>query len=330
MNRRQFITSGVMASATFFGGFSAIAQGTLGDWNLKNTHAGRIPRGTGRPPAIIRKAISLGMIQDGTSVLDKYLIAKDCGIQGLELNAPVSDDTLKEYIQARNKAEIPTAGIMFAGNWSQNLGDPDPEKRNIAIESVTKALQQAKEVGAPHVLVVPGVVNANVDYESVWKYSLESLFRLLPAVEETRVKIGIENVWNNFLLSPIEMAQYVDQVNNPRVGCLFDIGNILRYGWPEHWIRTLNHRIVNLHIKGFNTSLADSKGKWAGFGVEMQDEGDFSWEPIAKALVDISFRGYLIAEVGGGKKERIQDISNRLQKMVDLVQKTTDEKNNQV
>ncbi|MPN50725.1 hypothetical protein SDC9_198358 [bioreactor metagenome] len=80
---------------------------------------------------------------------------------------------------------------------------------------------------------------------------------------------------------------------------------------------------MNLHIKGFDRKLADSKGKWAGFGVKMQDEGDFDWKPIAKALVEINYRGWLIAEVGGGDKAVVQDVSDRLGKMVELVRAET-------
>ncbi len=182
---------------------------------------------------------------------------------------------------------------------------------------------KANELGAPHVLVVPGVVNAEMDYEDAWKNSIEELVKLAPVAKKNRVKIGIENVWNSFLLSPVEMAYYLDQVNSPWVGCLFDIGNIVNSGWPEHWIRTLNRRIVNLHIKGFDLKLANTKGKWAGFGVKMQDEGDFDWKPVAKALVDVNYRGWMIAEVGGGDKAVIQDISDRLGKMVDLVREAS-------
>ena len=321
MNRREFIAGSAIAAAGVVSGVSALAQGTLsmrGAPTGARGQTGRAPGGAGRFSPI-RKAVSLGMISGGGSILDKFNVAKECGIDGLEVNCPTSDENLKELIEARNETRLQIAGIMFAGNWSQNLTDHDPAKRKAAAEAITKALEQANELCAPHVLVVPGVVNAQMSYEDAWKNSLEELVKLAPVAERNRVKIGIENVWNSFLLSPVEMAYYLDQVNSPWVGCLFDIGNIVNTGWPEHWIRTLNRRIVNLHIKGFDRKLADSKGKWAGFGVKMQDEGDFDWAPVAKALVDVNYRGWLIAEVGGGDKAVIQDVSNRLDKMVELV-----------
>ena len=321
MNRREFIAGSAIAAAGVVSGVSALAQGTLsmrGAPTGARGQTGRAPGGAGRFSPI-RKAVSLGMISEGSSILDKFNVAKECGIDGLEVNCPTSDENLKELIEARNETRLQIAGIMFAGNWSQNLTDHDPAKRKAAAEAITKALEQANELGAPHVLVVPGVVNAQMSYEDAWKNSLEELVKLAPVAERNRVKIGIENVWNSFLLSPVEMAYYLDQVNSPWVGCLFDIGNIVNTGWPEHWIRTLNRRIVNLHIKGFDRKLADSKGKWAGFGVKMQDEGDFDWAPVAKALVDVNYGGWLIAEVGGGDKAVIQDVSNRLDKMVELV-----------
>ncbi|HQC42787.1 MAG TPA: sugar phosphate isomerase/epimerase family protein [Verrucomicrobiota bacterium] len=318
MNRREFIAGSAIAAAGVVSGVSALAQGTL-SWRGApgNRGMGGGPGGARRSP--IRKAISLGMISEGSSVMDKFNLAKECGIEGLEVTCPTSDENLKELIAARDATQVQIAGIMFGGNWSHNLTDYDPEKRKAAAGVITKALEQAAELGAPHVLVVPGVVNAGMNYEDAWKNSLEELVKLAPIAEKNRVKIGVENVWNSFLLSPVEMAYYLDQINSPWVGCLFDIGNIVNTGWPEHWIRTLNRRLVNLHIKGFDRKQADSKGKWAGFGVKMQDEGDFDWKPVAKALVDVNYRGWLIAEVSGGDKAVVQDISNRLEKMVELV-----------
>lgn len=322
MNRREFIAGSAIAAAGVVSGVSALAQGTL-SWRGAPGNRGMAggPGGARRSP--IRKAISLGIISEGGSIMDKFNLAKECGLDGLEVNCPATDENLKELIAARDATQVQIAGIMFAGNWSQNLSDYDPEKRKVAAAAVTKALEQANELGAPHVLVVPGVVNAEMNYEDAWKNSIEELIKLAPVAEKNRVKIGVENVWNNFLLSPVEMAYYLDQVNSPWVGCLFDIGNIVNSGWPEHWIRTLNRRIANLHIKGFDRKLADTKGKWAGFGVKMQDEGDFDWKPIAKALVDVNYRGWLIAEVGGGDKAVIQDVSDRLGKMVELVREAS-------
>lgn len=269
----------------------------------------------------VRKGCSLGMVNAGSTVLEKFQIAKDAGIEGLELTLPAAPETVKEYVEAIDKTGLPAAGIMFAGNWKSNLSDPDADLRKKAIAEITTALEQAREVRAPHVLVVPGVVNEAVDYETAWKNSLEGLRQLTDVAATNKVKIGIENVWNNFILSPMEMNYYLDLVNSPWVGALFDIGNILRYGWPAHWITALKHRIVNLHIKGYSVEKANKTGVWSGFGVEMTDEGDFDWKPVAAALKKINFKGWLIAEVGGGDAARVKDISNRLQKMVDLVGK---------
>lgn len=329
MNRRQFLKGSALAAAGIVSGASALAQGTL----TFRGPAGRNPNGgNGNGGALRRfntttilKGVSLGMISDGKTVEEKFQIARDCGIQGIEVNCPTTDENLEEILKASEKVRMPIAGIMFGGNWKENLSEPDPQKRATYIASITKAIQQGKALGAPHVLVVPGVVNANMDYETAWKNSQEGLRQLIHVAEENRVKIGIENVWNNFLLSPVEMAYYIDQVNSPWVGCFFDIGNIVNTGWPEHWIRTLNRRLVNLHIKGFNTKLANDQGKWKGFSVQMQDEGDFDWKPVAQALVDVRYRGWLIAEVGGGNAERIKDISDRLEKMVTLVKNITEE-----
>lgn len=300
MNRREFIAGSSLAAAALMSGFSsALAQE-------------RRFRGPRKP---LSKAISLGMVGAGSNILDKFKIAKDIGFDGLEVNAPCDDETLKQLVAARDETGVRIAGIMFAGNWSQNLGDLDAEKRKVAAESVTKALQQAKELGAPHILVVPGVVNAATPYQDVWRNSLVELQKLAPIAEENRVKIGIENVWNNFILSPVEAAYYVDQINSPWVGWFMDLGNIVNIGWPEQWVRTLNRRLVNLHIKEFSRKLADSKGKWAGFGVELL-EGDNNWPEVMKAVKEVNFRGWIIAEVGGGDEKRLAFLAEAMDKII--------------
>ena len=112
---------------------------------------------------------------------------------------------------------------------------------------------------------MPGVVNAEVTYDDAWKRSQECIREAIPLAEELKVRISIENVWNNFLLSPLEMARFVDSFDTPWVGSHFDIGNVYRYGWPEQWIHILGKRINRLHFKEFDTDKMMKEGLRAGF-----------------------------------------------------------------
>ena len=165
-------------------------------------------------------------------------------------------------------------------------------------------------------LVVPGVVNEKVSYEQAYINSQQAIRELIPFAEETGMQIGLENVWSNFLISPVEAKRYVDEINHPLVGWYFDVGNILRYGWPEHWIKTLNRRIMKLHAKEFSREIMNSKGLREGFNVELL-QGDCNWPVVMQALRDINHTGgWLTAEVPGGDRNHLKKISGQMDQII--------------
>jgi hexulose-6-phosphate isomerase len=153
-------------------------------------------------------------------------------------------------------------------------------------------------------------VNKNVTYNEAYERSQAEIRKAIPLAEELGVKIAIENVWNQFLLSPMEAARYVDEFNSPMVGWHFDVGNIINYGWPEQWVRILGKRIAKLHIKEFSRGRRDKEGLWKGFSVDFL-KGDNDWPAVMKALDDIGYTGWGIAEQPGG------DSPEGLKKLVD-------------
>ena len=167
-------------------------------------------------------------------------------------------------------------------------------------------------------LLVPGTVNEKVPYDEAYRRSQEEIKKALPTAEELGVKIAIENVWNNFLLSPLEMARYVDEFKSPMVGCHFDIGNVLRYGWPEQWITVLGKRILKLHIKEYSREKMNSQGLHAGFNVQYL-EGDNNWSKIMRALDETSYSGWAIAEPAypapAKDADGLHNISQRMDKI---------------
>ena len=122
-----------------------------------------------------------------------------------------------------------------------------------------QTLRDAKRYGATSVLLVPAVVNQDVSYNDAYTRSQAEIRKAIPLAEELGVKIAIENVWNHFLLSPLEAARYVDEFNSPAVGWHFDVGNVITYGWPEQWIRILGKRIQKLHIKELQSQKAGQR-----------------------------------------------------------------------
>ena len=177
------------------------------------------------------------------------------------------------------------------------------------------ALHDAKAYGATTVLLVPAVVNKEVSYDDAYERSQTEIRKVLPLAEELDVKIAIENVWNNFLLSPLEAARYIDDFDHPMIGWYFDVGNIVNYGWPEHWIHVLGRRILKLDIKEFSRKKRDDEGLWKGFDVKLL-EGDCDWPAVMKALDEIGYSGWASAEVPGGGEERLREITERMDRIL--------------
>jgi L-ribulose-5-phosphate 3-epimerase len=265
----------------------------------------------------LKKGLGFGMIQEEIPLLDKLKLIKDLGFDGVEFNSPV-DFNLKELLEAKEKTGILFPSTVNKDHWSKPLSDPDPSVREFIVDSITKSLEETKELGGDTVLVVPGVVNDKVSYEAAYNTALASIRKLIPVVERTGVRIGLENVWNNFIISPLEAKQLVDTINHPLIGFYFDIGNILRYGWPEHWIETLNKRIVKLHIKEFSRKKMNDEGLWKGFDVELT-EGDIDWKTVMASLRKANYQGdWMIAEVKGGDRKRLAQISEQMDRIISM------------
>lgn len=262
----------------------------------------------------IKKSLKFGMIKEDLSVLDKFKLLKDLGFHGVELDSP-NNLTKKEILEARDKTGIEIPGTVNSVHWKSPISDPDPKVREKCVESMKVALRDTKEYGGNTVLLVAGVVNDKVSYDEAYRRSQEEIRKMLPVAEETGVKIAIENVWNNFLISPMEAARYIDEFESDMIGWYFDVGNIIRYGWPDQWIKILGNRVLKLDIKEYSRKKQQEEGIWKGFDVKLND-GDCNWPVVMDALEEINYSGgWGSAEVPGGDRKRLQDISERMDKI---------------
>ncbi|MCB0685227.1 MAG: sugar phosphate isomerase/epimerase [Saprospiraceae bacterium] len=288
MNRRKFIQHSAMASL-------AVSASPL--------------FGSASSP-LNKKSLKFGMIKEDISLLDKFKLVKELGFDGVELDSP-NDLNEKDILMARDKSGIMLPGVINSIHWKSPLSDPDPAVRKICTDSMIDALNKCKLYGGTTVLLVPAVVNKDVSYADAWKRSVEEIKKILPEAHKTGIKIAIENVWNNFLLSPMEAAHYIDQFDSDHIGWYMDVGNIVRYGWPEQWISTLGPRILKVDVKEYSRKKQQEEGIWKGFSVEIGD-GDCDWANVNKALKDIGYSGWGSAEVPGGDRARLEEISQRM------------------
>jgi L-ribulose-5-phosphate 3-epimerase len=300
MYRREFLKTSAGALA-----LAALAPGAFAAEEKKLEAAA--------PKRAIKKGIMWGTVGVKGSILEKMKAIKEAGFEGTEMMSHMDQD---EVLRARDASGLAIPSVCGRDHWGKPLSHPDPKVRAEGLEALKQTLRDAKHYGASSVLLVPAVVSKEIAYDDAYKRSQAEIRKAIPLAEELGVKIACENVWNQFLLSPLEAARYVDEFKSPAIGWHFDVGNILNYGWPEQWIRILGPRIQKLHIKEFSRRKRDSEGLWKGFDVKLL-EGDDNWPAVMKAVDDVGYHNWAITEQGGGDSpEGLKDLADRLGKIL--------------
>lgn len=259
------------------------------------------------PPAGPRwkKAFMLGGVSKGP-VLDHFRRLKDAGFEGVELVSPNELDR-DEVLKARDAAGLTIHGVSGSRHWKDTLADPDPAVVERGLAAIRREIEDCKAYGGTTVLVVPAVVTPKVSYRDAYTRSQAAIKTLIPAAEAAGIKIAIEEVWNKFLLSSVELARYVDEFQSPWVAAYFDVGNVVEYGFPQEWIKELGKRIAKIHVKEY--------AKAKRFGYPLGD-GEIDWPAVTKALVDVGYEGWITAEVPYGDAAQLKEIVRRMDKIL--------------
>jgi hexulose-6-phosphate isomerase len=270
-----------------------------------------VPAKAAEPPIRLKKAVKFGMIGIEGSVEEKLALIKELGFEGVEMDSPGGPDP-KEAVAAAKKTGITIHGVVDSVHWNQRLSDPDPKVREVGLKAFEGALRDTKAYGANTCLLVPGacrdVVNEN--YDQTWERSAAEIRKAIPLAKELGVKIAIETVWNEFITKPEEFAAYIDQFEDPIVGGYFDISNMIKFGpSPARWIRVIGPRLLKVDFKGYSHA-----NKWVKIG-----DGDENWPEVLKALAEVNYKGeFITAEVGGGGRDVLADISQRMDRILEL------------
>ncbi len=305
-NRREWLKSAAACMAT----------GTVAAWNtgvLDTAAPGLLAAPTVAPPRF-QKAVKIGMVAGDEPLAKKFRLLRELGYDGVELDSP-NGWSRDDVLRARDESGLPIHGVVDSVHWRDHLGHADSAVRARGLAALEVALRDASAYGASSVLLVPAVVGKEVSYAAAYGRSQAEIRKLLPLAAELKVTIALENVWNQFLLSPLETARYIDEFESPWVKAYFDVGNAVTYGWPEQWIRTLGPRIAKLDIKEFSRKKRDQEGPFAGFNVEI-GEGDCDWPSVVQALADIGYSGWATAEVPGGDHARLAEIARRMDQVL--------------
>jgi L-ribulose-5-phosphate 3-epimerase len=270
----------------------------------------------------IQKALYVSMLpkerQDAAGVArplsyrERFQMAVDAGYQGIEVGTITDAAVAAEIKEASTATGLRIHSVMNAEHWRSPLSSGDPEVVATSVRGMEASLHNAKLWGAETVLLVPAVVDPATSYKDAWSRSQGVIReRLLPLAEELRVVIGIEEVWNKFLLSPLEMARYVDEFASPWVKAYLDVGNMVFYGFPQDWIRTLGPRIVRVHLKDFKLDRPNGAFHWVNLG-----EGDVDWPEVRKAFAEVGYAGWMTTELRGGDAAYLKDVVARFDRFL--------------
>ena len=267
------------------------------------------PVGQGKLP--IHEAVEYSMLPEKATIPERFQIARDAGFERVECPTTPNQSDAESMRKAAEKAGIKIHSVMNMAHWKYPLSSPDPEVVKKSLDGARTSLRNAHFWGADTVLIVPAVVDASTSYRDAYTRSQTSIRQLLPLAEELRVIIAIEEVWNKFLLSPIEFAQYIDGFQTPWVRAYFDVGNVKLYGYPQDWIRTLGNRIVKLHIKDFSFRREPGQEKLVAAFVPLL-EGEIDWHAVYLALQEIGFHGTATTELPPGDEAYLKEVHKRL------------------
>ena len=239
------------------------------------------------PPQTLRSAAGSDLLPNTLSYRERFQFAADAGFEGVEIWAVENVDEAEEIREAALGTGIRIHSVKSPLTYECLLTDPNRETVRKGIRAFTVALENAQRWESRTVLVPPAVVSRRDSYLDAYRRSQAVIkSELLPIARDLKVILAIENIWNGILLSPIEFARYVDELDSPWARSCLDIGNVI-FGHPEHWIRILGNRIVSLHIRDFHFNE-----RWKTFGFARIGDGDIDWPAVLRALDEVGFSGW--------------------------------------
>ncbi len=298
-SRRVFIRTSVTTACAIGFGSSVAASGELA----------RAGSSASADSLKVRKGLVYYMLGQKLSHADRFKLARDTGFEVVQAPTTPDERMAEEMKEAASAAGIHIDSVMNMDHWKYPLSSSDPKVVETSLAGLRTSMHNAKLWECSSVLLVPAVVNPQTSYRDAWTRSQKQIRTLLPMAEELKIVIAIEEVWNKFLLSPLEMSDYIAEFKSPWVQAWFDVGNVVLYGYPQDWIHTLNKQIVNVHLKDFKRK--DDSYAWVNLG-----EGDVDWPAVRQAFIDIGYSGSVIAELDPGDEAYLRDVNHRIDRLL--------------
>lgn len=262
----------------------------------------------GARESVNERAVIDSMLPKELPLVERFRLAVETGFTAMEVRAVTEDAEARRIHDAAQQAGLRIHSVMNQTHWRHPLSSPDPAEVEACVEGIRASLRQAEMYGADAVLLVPAVVRSDTTYEQAWERSQREVRKLIPLAEQHNVMITIEDVWNKFLLTARDFRQYVDEFNHPLVQAYFDVGNIVHYAVPEHWIREMGTRIAKVHLKDYSRQK-----QFVNLG-----EGDVDWPAVREAFAAIGYSGEFTVELRGGDRDYLMDLGQRVDRLLGL------------
>jgi L-ribulose-5-phosphate 3-epimerase len=276
------------------------------------------------------KAINMWSFPTKLDLEGCFNLAKRLGYQGVEItcdlkgrfNVGASEEDCQNVRRLAHKAGIQLTALASNVAWTICPTSDSASEREKSVELYRRMIQISRWLGVDSILVVPGAVQIPwndkfkpIRYDTAYERSAEFIEKLLPFAEKYQIRICIENSWNHFLTSPLELKDFVDSFDHPSVRIYFDIGNVMRFGVPHHWIEILGNKVHRVHVKDYKVS-----GKWLdGFCPLL--EGDVPFKEVMKALKKQGYDRSLtadMADMGNLSESILKSTSKALDKILKM------------
>jgi hexulose-6-phosphate isomerase len=256
----------------------------------------------------MKKSINAWTVDGKAGFAEMFTAVKAAGFDGIELNidkdgssahsiTPEKGTDLAALAALSERHGLPIVSISTSVGG--NTGAGDRESRQKAQAVIRRQIECAQALNAGAILSVPGGIGGGVSIKEAYKNSLECYREIGGEITTSGISVCLEQVWNGFFTSPFDMARFIDDLENPGIGAYFDVGNMLAFSWPEHWIDILGSRIRRVHVKNFKRAGGLYQG---GAWVDLPD-GDAAWPKVIAALRNAGFDGYLTAETSIGESK---------------------------
>ena len=242
--------------------------------------------------------------------------ARSLGYEAIELvfsdegspNIDASTSEISAVGEACRNHGLDLCSMIAIRKNAGSLLSPSADERAKRVAILKRGFEIAEILGVDALLLHPGALDPKSSYSTTWDNFRDALRGLAPEAERRDTRIGIENVWNQFMLSPREAGQLVDEVGSASVGIYLDTANMILYGYPDMWIKELGQRIFKVHVKDFRRG----DGQW----VQLMD-GDTDWPAVMAELRGIGFDGALVSEVGGDDDAK-RETAGRIRRIIAL------------